>query len=499
MRQYGMRFFPWSVIATVLATLLPAGVPVGPSAAAAATEGSSRWHTTFVEYGDGPTGFQHGRRFKITFDGGAGDRVRVGPQDHWSSGPCGARLVRDGSPVETYDGLTRFWTLPARDRYTFKVVNCGDDIDRLRSVQLLKLRTHRVVGESLRLVRQTGYVDAAVVRTPDSGPPVIVSALARKTSKTWVPGAVVDLDTHQGRRFEPPGYQGGDGRPIAIPDMIVEPAQPLRFLHGYFDGVGGVDYAGLRSAPGSRRLLIVPQGRKIVRISVGALPRPQTTVEVGSGSLSTTVHRRPSQMTSATVTTTTQQWARLVYEDGNRSLSSRAGMYAYLTGPGGEAMITPEQDLVRLPVGTSLLRFGAADDEDRGRQVRVRLLPVRQIAPVPTDGTPLELSNQSPDEWTIAPLRLDAGRSYQPRVTAATMVSEASTGPAWRVTVAPSLARPTGWCRDLCPDRGIRWLERSQPVGDPMPAADVARDGYLLFSTGATTTGTVTVTVTPVS
>ena len=31
-----------------------------------------------------------------------------------------------------------------------------------------------------------------------------------------------------------------------------------------------------------------------------------------------------------------------------------------------------------------------------------------------------------------------------------------------------------------------------------MPAADVARDGYLLFSTGATTTGTVTVTVTPV-
>ena len=236
----------------------------------------------------------------------------------WSSGPCGARLVRDGSPVDTYDSLTRFWTLPARDRYTFKVVNCGDDIDRLRSVQLLKLRTHRVVGESLRLVRQTGYVDAAVVRTPDSGPPVIVSALARKTSKTWVPGAVVDLDTHQGRRFEPPGYQGGDGRPIAIPDMIVEPAQPLRFLHGYFDGVGGVDYAGLPSAPGSRRLLIVPQGRKIVRISVGALPRAQTTVEVGSGSLSTTVHRRPSQMTSATVTTTTQQWARLVYEDGNR-------------------------------------------------------------------------------------------------------------------------------------------------------------------------------------
>ena len=200
-RQYGMRFFPWSVIATVLATLLPAGLLVGPSAAAAATEGASPWHTTFVEYGDGPTRFQHGRRFKITFDGGAGDRVRVGPQDHWSSGPCGARLVRDGSPVDTYDSLTRFWTLPARDRYTFKVVNCGDDIDRLRSVQLLKLRTHRVVGESLRLVRQTGYVDAAVVRTPDSGPPVIVSALARKTSKTWVPGAVVDLDTHQGAPF----------------------------------------------------------------------------------------------------------------------------------------------------------------------------------------------------------------------------------------------------------------------------------------------------------
>ena len=71
--------------------------------------------------------------------------------------------------METYDGLTRFWTLPAQDRYTFKVVNCGDDIDRLRSVQLLKLRTHRVVGESLRLVRQTGYVDAAVVRTPTPG------------------------------------------------------------------------------------------------------------------------------------------------------------------------------------------------------------------------------------------------------------------------------------------------------------------------------------------
>ena len=348
-------------------------------------------------------------------------------------------------------------------------------------------------------MRQTGYVDAAVVRTPDSGPPVSVSALARKTSKTWVPGAVVDLDTGQGRRFEPPGYQGGDGHPIAIPDMIVEPAQPLRFLNGYFDGVGGVDYAGLASAPGSRRLLIVPQGRKIVTISVGPLPRQQTTLEVGSGSLATTVHRRPSQMTSATVTTTTQQWARLVYEDGNRSLDSRAGMYAYLTGPGGEAMITPEQDLVRLPVGTSLLRFGAADDEDRGRQVRVRLLPVRQIAPVPTDGTPLELSNQSPEAWTIAPLRLEAGRSYQPRVTAATMVSEASTGPAWRVTLAPSLARPIGWCRDLCPDRGIRWLERSQPVGDPMPAADAAREGYLLFSTGATTTGTLTVTVTPVS
>lgn len=486
-------------VLAVLAALLPAGMLVGSSAAASTAEGQSRWRTAFVEYGDGPTRFGQGRRFKIRFDGGAGDRVRVGPQDHSSSGACGARLVRKGRPVDTYDSLTRFWTLPARGGYTFEVVNCGNDIDRHRSVQLFKLRTHRVIGGSLQLVRQTGYVDAAVVQTPDSGPPVSVSALAPTTSKTWVRGAVVDLDTHQGRRFEPPGYQGGDDHPTAIPDMIVEPAQPLRFLNEYFDGVGGVDYAGLASAPGSRRLLIVPQGRKVVRISVRPLRRQQTTLEVGSGSLSTTVRRRPSQMTSATITTTTQQWARLVYEDGDRSLESRAGMYAYLTGPGGEEMITPVRDLVRLPVGTSLLRFGAADNEERGRQVRVRLLPVRQIAPVPTDGTPLELSNQSPEEWTIAPLRLEAGRSYQPRVTATTMVSEASTGPGWRVTLAPSLARPIGWCRDLCPDRGTRSLERSQPVGAPMPAADAAREGYLLFSTDATTTGTVTVTVTPVN
>ena len=483
----------------VLAALLPAGVLVGSSAAASTAEGQTRWRTAYVEYGDGPTRFGQGRRFKIRFDGRAGDRVRVGPQDHASSGPCGARLVRKGRSVDTYDSLTGFWTLPARGRYTFEVVNCGNDINRHRSIQLFKLRTHRVRGDSLRLVRHTGYVDAAVVRTPDSGPPVSVSALALTTSKTWVRGAVIDLDTHQGLRFEPSGYQGGDDHPTAIPDMIVEPAQPLRFLNDYFDGVGGVDYAGLESAPRGRRLLIVPQGRKVVRISVRPLRPQQTTLEVGSGSVSTTVRRRSSQMTSATVTTTTQQWARLVYEDGDRSLESRADMYAYLTGPGGEEMTTPLQDLVRLPVGTSVLRFGAADDEGRGRQVRVRLLPVRQIAPVPTDGTPLELSNQSPEEWTIAPLRLEAGRSYQPRVTASTMVSDASTGPGWRVSLAPSLARPIGWCRDLCPDRGTRSLERSQPVGAPMPAADAAREGYLLFITSADTTGTVTVTVTPVS
>jgi hypothetical protein len=396
--------------------------------------------------------------------------------------------------------VTRLWTLPARDRYTFKVINCAAGADGLRSLQLLKLRTHKVaVGEKVRLVRQTGYVDAAVVRTPGSGQPVSVSTLARRTPKTWVPGAVVDLDTDRGRRFEPPRYDGGDGDPIAVPDMIVEPGQPLRFLNGYFDGTGGVDYAGMASAPGGRRLLVVPQSRNIVRIAVRRLASPQAALEVGSGSLSATVRRRPSRMTSATVTTPTHQWARLVYDDGDRPFLARADKYAYLTGPGGGAMTTPIDDLVRLPAGTSLLRFGASDDEDRGRAVRVRLVPVREIAPIPTDGTPLELSNQSPDLWTIAPFLVEAGRSYRPEVTAANMVSEAPTGPAWRVTLATSLARPVGSCRDLCADRGIRWLERSQPVGAPTPVADVAREGYMLLSTGATTTGTVTLRVTPVS
>jgi hypothetical protein len=446
------------------------------------------------------------RRVKLVFDGRKGDRVRLLGGGYRSEGTCsGIWLVRDGMELgmptlfhsESRTWVTGYWRLPATDRYAFKVRACGAQHHNPRELQLQKLRFHKIVTPGTHgidadtttkvlLTRERGYVDAAVFRLPRAGRWKLHTD-GVKGSNWWVPGTFAVGTTGPGMGFY--GWYNDDGIPDTVPDVLVGNGDQVQYLHRDFNGKGL--YNSVLKA--GQRLFVIPSVRQHVRVSVRRVPAPSTQLQVGGPAVQTTVGRRPRPLVSATVTSPTDQWVQAAYDDGGNPFAP----VLRIIGPTGDTVIEPSANLVRLPAGTSTVWFGATDDEEgRGREVGLRLDPIRELPAVPTDGTAMDFTAANPGEWVIAPLTLDARRSYKPEVTSVRQTSSTAAQSQWVVEVRPYLAPAQPYCRE-CPDAGVRSLMPQQLVTTDIPASEATRRGFVLLRTAPTWAGTVTFRMTP--
>jgi hypothetical protein len=499
----------------VLAPLVPAGLAIGPAQATDDKRAAkaSRWMTHRVEYGDPKLRLKAGTggRDRIVFDGRKGDRVslyEVPYRPKSDPGRCDwMELTRKGRSLGkpnlgSYGG---YWVLPRTDRYAFKVRRCFPARRFEDVTQLLKLRSHKVKGADgarVRLTRERGYVDAAVLRVPERGRWAVHTDGVRGT-RWWVPGSVTSASDRYKQWFVPAGYSSGFGDvPAAIPDLMVRAGEPLRYLHNSYDSRFGYALQFTEPLRAGQRIYVTPDSRKHVRVSLHRLPATRETIQIGGAPLTTVVHRKPRPVASARVTTPTPRWVRLEVSDGG----NRADTRAWVTGPGNAPVTSPTYGLVHLPAGTSTVWFGATDDaEGRGREVGLRLTPVTELPPMPADGTPVVYTSDAPGEWAVAPMTLPAGHTYRPEVSAADFTSTDPAVPAgWQMVVAShqDLHANKG-CRDIgCGyEYGIRWfgtVDAWQPDAD-LPAADTPREGLVLLRPTATTRGRVTLRVTPTS
>lgn len=481
------------LVALATTSALTAATPAASTQAAGDDRTFSRL-TKLVEYGDGPVTFKHGRLFKVVFDGKRGDRVTlrgVPLVNDWSWRVCPrAHLERDGVSLGLPE-VSQFWTLPQTGRYAFKITNCGEP-HGIAGLQLTKLRIRDIpLGESVRLRHDRGYEYAARVRVPETG------ALMVRTTRAGT-SHVAGGDVVQGQSSRERFLGIYEGRPAKIPNLLLEADQPLRYLHPWFnvsygEGVSYASRASDRALPAGAPVWVIP--RDDVRIKVNR-PAGPTAVEVGGPGLSFTAGPLPKRLRTATVTSATEQWVRVVaYADGEllRDWASTGAvrLAAYVAGPGGTRIPTPLTTLLKLPEGTSELRVLAHTRDGTRRPVEVRLSPVRTLPPMPTDGTPVEFATRHPGEWVLAPLTLDPARTY--RAGASDFASLPPYG--WWAVVS-SQTRP--WCRDIYCVPPLASLSTYQPSKDGLAATGLgAGPWFALFAPDTDVSGSVSLSVAP--